>query len=286
MDAALKQLAGHYAPMQVSFLRGAASLPVLLAVVAWRGAWRELKPVRWGLHLVRGALAVLMLGAFIFSVSLLSLADSYAIFLCAPLLVTALSVPLLGEPVGWRRWLAIGAGMLGVVIILRPSGAAFATLGGLAALISAVCYALSAISIRILARSDTALSTVFWFMMLLTLFSGLLAVPGWQAVQAEHWGFIVWIGVTGAIAQALVTKAFRNAPSAVIAPFEYTALLWGIGLDFLFWSVLPDLGMLAGAAIVVSSGLYIIFRERRVAAPATAGQATPFSGVRDRRGSS
>src|ERR1700752_1491531 len=99
MDVLLKLLAGHYPAVQVSALRGAASIPFVLLAVAVTGRWRDLKPVRWGLHLVRGVLAIVMLSTFVYAVNLLPLADAYSIFLAAPLIVTALSVPLLGERV-------------------------------------------------------------------------------------------------------------------------------------------------------------------------------------------
>src|SRR5215831_17732299 len=105
MDAALKELGQFYPPLQVTGLRGAASLPFLLAAIAWSNQWRELKPTRWSLLIARGLLAIGMLFLFIYSLRTLTLSSAYAVFLCAPLLVTALSVPLLREHVDSRRWI-------------------------------------------------------------------------------------------------------------------------------------------------------------------------------------
>ena len=160
--ALLKLLAASYPPMQVGTLRGAASLPFLLAGVALLGRWRELRPVRIGLHLLRGVLGLVMVAGFIYAVKVLSLADAYSIFFVAPLMVTAFAVPLLGERVDWRRWLAIFAGLAGVLTMLRPSGHAMGALGMAGALLSAVAYALSAISVRVLTRTDTTVSMVFF----------------------------------------------------------------------------------------------------------------------------
>jgi drug/metabolite transporter (DMT)-like permease len=273
MDAALKTLAASYSPMQVAFLRAVASLPFLLAVTAWSGAWRELRMHRWGLQLTRGLLGVAMLGGFVYAVAELSLANTYAVFLCAPLIVAAVSWPLLGERVGFARWLAIGGGLVGVLVALRPGGEGLVSLAGLAAAASAACYALSAVTIRVLGRTDSSRSMVFWFLAFLALGSGIFALADWHPFDPQHLWILAFIGLTGAAAQFCITEAFRLAPASVVAPFEYTALLWGIGLDWALWQVLPDAFVLAGGTIVIASGLYIIWDERRAAprVPAPAG---------------
>src|SRR5437764_1820864 len=162
MDALLKGLSAHYPPMQVAVLRGVASMPFMLLPLLLTGKWSELKPRRFGMHLLRGALSVAVLGGFIYAVRVLSLANAYSIFLAAPLIVTALSVPLLGDRVDWRTWLAISIGLIGVLTMLRPSASALVTLGALAALLSATAYSFSAIALRVLTRTDTTASVVFW----------------------------------------------------------------------------------------------------------------------------
>ena len=104
---------------------------------------------------------------------------------------------------------------------------------------------------------------VFWFTALLSAGAGLLAIPGWVPLHAGHWPLFVGIGVTGALGQHFITEAFRHAPAAVVAPFEYTALLWGVILDLVIWGVLPGGVTLAGGAIVIGAGLYLMARERR-----------------------
>lgn len=270
MDVLLKLLAGHYPAVQVSALRGAASVPFVLLAVGVTGRWRDLKPVRWGLHLVRGVLAIVMLSTFVYAVKLLPLADAYSIFLAAPLIVTALSVPILGERVDARRWIAIAVGLSGTLVLLNPRASNFATLGGLAAILSASCYALSAISVRILTRTDTTASMVFWFMLMLTVFGGILAAPTWVPIDPHHWLLLVGVGVLGALGQHFITEAFRHARASVVAPFEYTALLWAVTFDWLFWNHGPNSLMFVGGAIIVASGLYLIQRERREHVPRSA----------------
>ena len=241
MDALLKLLSGHYPTMQVSAMRGAASLPFLVLPALFMGQVRKLKPIRWPWHLMRGVLQVGILGAFVYAVRLLTLADTYAIFLSAPLIVTALSVPLLKEHVRWQSWIAIGVGLCGVIAMLRPSGSSLMTLGALAALAAAVGYAFSALSLRILTRTEETVSVVLWPIVVMTLISGAIAIPQWVGIRLEHWVWVAATGAVGALGTRMLTEAFRAAPASVVAPFEYTALLWGVTIDWAVWSKLPSL---------------------------------------------
>ena len=263
MDAQLKLLAAHYGPMQVSFLRGAASLPFVLLPIVLRGRVGRLKMVNVRLHLLRGALSVLMLGSFIFAVRESSLATTYSIFMCAPLLVAALSVPLLGERVARYQWIAIAVGLGGVLLMLAPRNGQWLSVGAVAAVMAAATYSVGVVTLRLLSRTDTTESMVFWFTVLLTVGAGLLAIAGWRPVLPAHGWLLLGVGLSGAVAQHFLTEAFRHAPAAVVTPFEYTALLWGVALDFVIWRVLPGTVTLAGGALVIGAGLYIIARERQ-----------------------
>jgi len=276
LDATLKLFSEHYPPMQVAVLRGLASLPFMLLPVLALGRIRDLRPRRFGMHLLRGALSVAVLGGFIYAVRVLSLANAYSIFLAAPLIVTALSVPLLGDRVDWRTWLAISIGLVGVLTMLRPSASALVTLGALAALLSATAYSFSAIALRVLTRTDTTSSVVFWTLGLMTVFAGIIAAPEWVPLQREHWKWLAAMGVFGSIGQLLFTEAFRSAPPSIVAPFEYTALLWGVAIDWAVWDVLPASRIYLGGGIVITSGLYLIWRERvGSTAVAASGAAAP-----------
>jgi len=263
MDGLLKLLAAHYPPMQVAALRGATSLPFTLLPMLLRGRLRDLKPRRWPMHLLRGLLQVLVLGAFIYAVRVLSLANAYAVFLSAPLIVAALSVPLLRERIDWRNWIAIVVGLLGVLTMVRPSASGLSTFGTLAALVGATAYALSGIAVRVLTRSDTTVSVVFWSVGLMTVFAGTIAAPGWIPIAHEHWKWLLGLGMLAALAQYLLTEAFRSAPPSVVSPFEYTALLWGVAIDRVVWHVLPSTRVCFGGGIVILSGLYLIWHQRR-----------------------
>lgn len=267
MDALLKFLSAHYPPLQVSALRGFASLPFIALPYLLTGRATQLLAQRPGMHLLRGLIMVVIMIGFVYAVRELTLADAYAIFLSAPLMVTALAALLLGEDVGWRRWIAIAVGLIGALTMLKPSGSSLITWGAIGAFVSAFAYASNAILLRVLTRTDSTASVALWSITVMAVVSAALAVAvdGWQDVRADHWLQIAGIGLAGAIAQMLLIEAFRSAPASVIAPFEYTALFWGITIDWVVWSALPSLRVLTGGAIVIGSGLYIIWRERQIA---------------------
>jgi drug/metabolite transporter (DMT)-like permease len=269
MDALLKLLSEHYPALQVAFLRAAASLPFVLLVIVARGRLDRIRPVNVRLHLFRGVLAVLMLYAFISAVRESSLATTYSIFMFAPLLVAALSVPILGEKVVGGQWAAISVGLVGVLLMLGPVDGQWLSTGALWAIVGLVTYAIAIVSLRLLSRTDSTESMVFGFTLLLMIGAGALAIPGWRDVQWDRdLKLIIGVGIAASIGQQLITVAFRSAPAAVVAPFEYTALVWGALLDIAIWSVYPSALTLLGGSIVIGAGLYLIQRERRQAAVA------------------
>jgi drug/metabolite transporter (DMT)-like permease len=262
MDALMKVLTAHYPPVQVAFVRGAASLPFVFLTYALTGRLAALRPVRIGLHVVRAFFAVLMLWGFLWALARASLADTYAIYMCAPLLVVLAASLLLGERIGRHIWFAIFTGLAGVIVMLRPSVEGFASLAGLAALGSALAYAVVVVMVRVMSRTETTASMVFWYLVMLAAGALALALPGWIAILAADWPWIVAIGLAGWAGQHLITEAFRLAPASVVAPFEYTALVWGVAIDWVVWQSLPGARMLAGSAIVIGAGLYLLRRER------------------------
>jgi len=262
MDALLKLFAANYPPLQVTAIRGAASLPFVLLPLWYTGRLAELRPKRVGLHLLRGVLGVLMLAGFVFALREASLAAVYSLYMGAPLLIAAIAAWWLGEKVDGARWFAIIIGFIGVLVILQPRADGLPLLAGLAAGVSAVCYALAAIIGRVLTRSDHSSAIVFSFLFIMTLIAAALALPAWVTIRSEDYLLIVAVGGFGAAGQHYITEAFRQAPASVVAPIEYTALLWGIVIDFFAWSILPNVTMLGGATLVVAAGLYVTWRER------------------------
>ena len=264
MDACMKQLAGHYPPMQVAALRGAVGLPLVLAWALATTGLRPLLRVHWPLHLLRGVLGVLFLSCFVGGLRDLPMSTAYAISFVGPLLVTAMAVPLLREHVGPRRWTAIVVGILGVLVVLRPGGEGVLTRPGLLVLLGTVCYAASVVTVRMLAQRDSAQALVFWFLGMVAVGAGLLAWPEWVPLRAADAWLLAGVAVSGTLGQVALTHAFRLGEASLIAPLEYTALVWVVLLDVVLWGVLPDGMTWLGAAIIVVSGLYLMRRERVV----------------------
>ena len=277
MDATLKRLSSHYGPLQVSCMRCLSSVIWLVFAIGYRRSWPVLRASQPLLHLGRGALGIGMLGSFVYAVHRMTLAQTYSLFLAAPLLMTALSVPLQGERVTARRWAAIVMGLSGVLVILHPwSKGPVPLAAALAAAAATVCYSLSALTVRALGRGNSIMSTVFWNLTLVGLGSGLLAIGDWRSIPTADWPWLAGTGVSGALGQFWITDAFRRAPPSVVAPFEYTSILWAFAIDWIFWSASPSSSLLLGAGIVISTGIYVIWDERRsVALPMNPASPPP-----------
>ncbi|MES2299023.1 MAG: DMT family transporter [Pseudomonadota bacterium] len=262
MDTVMKLLTSTYPPMQVAALRALTSLPLVCAYVGWRGAFRSVFKVRWSLHLLRGALGIAMLALFAYGLKKLSLAEAYSIFFIAPALIMALSVLVLKERVDAARWSAIVLGLVGVLVVLRPSGAGFLTLGGFAILAAATFYAISALAGRILSRTDRGEHMVLWLMIMMAVGASILAAPSWVALRAQDALLLCALATTGFFGQVAITRAFTVGDASSIAPFEYTALAWGVALDWILWRTLPDQYTIIGATIIIASGVYLVRHEQ------------------------
>ena len=266
MDASLKWLTAFYPSAQVAALRGLAALPLVFVWALYAGGAGQLMRVRWPLHLIRGVLSVVMMTTFTFALKELSLAKVYALFFVAPLLIAVFSIFMLGERVQRTQWVAILVGFTGVLIVLRPGAVGFGLLGTLAVLGTAFCYALSSVLVKIIGRTDSTQSMIFWMTCMLAIGATLIALPVWQPIHSKHFLLIGGIAVTGAIGQWGITEAFKRGPAASVAPLEYSGLAWVILIDLFVWSVKPEWQTLAGAAVIIGSGLYLLRFEARRAA--------------------
>jgi drug/metabolite transporter (DMT)-like permease len=260
MDALVKWLGTTYPTLQIVFFRSLfAFVPLSWFLIRGGGlaAMRTQRPVQ---HAVRSLIGLSALICFFYSYSQMPLANAVAIGFAAPLFMTALSVPLLGEQVGPRRWIAVLVGFIGVLMIVRPdadilSGAAPIALAG------TVFYALAMIFVRKLSRTETSTSIVFYFTLTCTVISGVFMPFLWVTPDAAGWVMLITVGLIGGLAQITMTNALRLADLSVVAPFDYTALLWTAGFGFLIWSEVPGIHVWIGTAIVVASGIYILYRE-------------------------
>jgi drug/metabolite transporter (DMT)-like permease len=198
---------------------------------------------------------------FFYGLARMPLVDALTLGYTAPLMVTALSVPMLGEHVGWRRWIAVTVGFVGVLIILRP-GAGEVTFASVAVLFAAFCYACMAISARFLSTTESsyALSTyVIVGPMLVSLF--LLGGGSWQVPDFNGWLLFTLAGACSVIAWIGLIGGYRRAAPATLAPFEYTALIGGAIAGYLIWDEVPDRWVAIGATVIIASGLFVVYRE-------------------------
>ena len=265
MNALAKALAETYPLTEVTFFRNLFALLPAVAMVAAAGGRECLRTEHRLGHVWRGVIGLTSMGLLFWSYHLMPLADAVAISYAAPLFVTALSVPLLGERVGPYRWGAVAVGFVGVLIIVQPGGAVLGK-GALVALAAAVAYALAMIAMRQLGRTERPVTTVFYFTVIATVLSGLTLPFSWITPTWEGFGLMALMGLAGGGSQYFSTRAYALAPAVVIGPFSYAGLLWATLLGWLVWGDVPSLTVTVGAGIVIASGLLILFRETRLRA--------------------
>jgi drug/metabolite transporter (DMT)-like permease len=262
MDSCVKLLAGRLPVLQTTFLIALiAPVPSLLWTLR-HGGLARLATRRPVLQAGRGLLMLLGTLGFFLAVSHMPLADAYALIFTMPLMITALSVPLLGERVDLPRWAAILVGLAGVLIMLRPGGGllgpyAFAALGG------ALCYALVNLLVRRAGTSETAEAFVVWGNLTMAGGAALLQPWLWTTPAASDLPILLLGGILGGLAFLLVALAFQKAPAAVAAPFQYTQMIWGVLLGLLLFGDRPDPVVLLGGAVVIAAGLFVLHRETR-----------------------
>ena len=264
LAALVKWCSGRGVPvLEIIFFRNAfAFVPVLLYV--WRtsgfGVLKTRRPLG---HLTRSAVGLTGMVCGFSAVGLLPLTQSTALSFSAPLFMTALSALVLREPVGPHRWAAVAVGFVGVLIMVHPDPSHFASLGTLLALGGALATGGATTAIREIGRTEPGPTIVFYFT-LAGMVLGLASLPfGWVIPDAATLGLLVAGGLIGGVGQLLLTEALRRAPVAMVAPFDYTQLVWASALGFLVWGETPKLLTLAGALVVAGSGIYILFRETR-----------------------
>lgn len=263
-DAIAKWLTAGYEPLQIIFVRQVLALPMILAVVLILIGPSGLRSGNVKVHALRGLFLVGGACCFFIGLRHLPLAEATALIFAAPIFITALSVPLLGERVGLRRWSAVLVGFLGVLIVVRPGIGAFQP-AALYVLGAALLYALIMLSARWIPAGDRFWTMVFYFTLFPAIFSGLLVALVWQPLQLADLPIFLAMAVAGTLGMTLISQAFRLAPAAIVAPFDYTGLLWASLFGWMVWQELPDLWTYLGAAVIAASGIYIVFRETRLA---------------------
>jgi drug/metabolite transporter (DMT)-like permease len=263
MDALAKGLTRDYPVQQIIWARYAIHLAIVLAyllAVEHRALGSLLRSRRPMLQLGRSLAVVLSSVFFTLAIKFIPLADATAINFVTPLLVTALSMPLLGEKVGIRRWTAVGIGFLSVLVIIRP-GPGMAHWAAVLPLGSAVAFALYQIMTRQLAAIDNWATTLFYSAVVGVVLTSAVVPFGWVAPDWEGWLGFVGLGVLGGASHLLLIRAFTQAPASTLAPFTYVQLIWAILWGMLLFATMPDIWTVLGAVLIAGSGLYVLFRE-------------------------
>jgi len=272
MNAMIKSLGGHYPLGQIVFFRALFAMLVLWPMIHRAGGLCSLKTKRpWG-HLARSCIGVISMSCGFTAITLLPLATAAAFAFTAPLWTTTLGALVLGETVRWRRALALIVGFGGVLVMVRPDAALLGqiaaggktALGCAFALASAALAACAMISVRRLSATERSTTIVFYFMLAGCLYGPLIAGSDFRLPDLHDGMILASIGLVGGAAQLLLTNAYRGAPVAVIAPFDYTAMIWATAYGFMIWGEVPDGRVMLGAVIVIGSGIYITLREARL----------------------
>ena len=264
--AALIKLAsdrGVSAP-ELVFYRSLFALPPLfvwIAASATPGRWRTQRPLA---HVTRGAIGVTSMFLSFGALTLLPLAEAVTLSFIAPLFAVALSALILGEPVGRHRWTAVAIGLVGVVVVMQPAGTGLSSLGLGLAVAGALSVAAATITIRQIGRTESTQSIVLWFTLICTVAGGATLPVFGQLHDGSTWALLVALGMFGGVGQLLMTASLRAAQVGAVVPFDYAHLIWAALLGWLIWGSYPEATTWAGAAIIIASGLYTIWREHKL----------------------
>jgi drug/metabolite transporter (DMT)-like permease len=245
--------------------RGVFGMVTVLAVtMAWPGGgWRRIKPVRWNMVLWRSVLSSFVSVTWYLAWESMSLADTYAVGFTAPLIMTVLAIPMLGERIRWRRALSTLVGFGGVLIMLRPDGDLWTPVVVLL-LAGTVVMSVTRIMTRQLTTTETPECQAFWLLIGHTL-TGLLMLPAFPMpgeITSVGWLALAFLGLSSGLAHCVFARAYALAPISALAPYEYTMLPWGVVAGFLMFGDLPSWNTMAGAAVVAAAGTYNVYRER------------------------
>lgn len=264
LGAIVKWTSGKGVPvLEIVFFRNAFAFVPVLFYISQTSGLGVLKTRRPMGHLVRSAIGLSGMVFGFSAVSLLPLTQSTALSFSTPLFMTALSALILREPVGAHRWGAVVVGFIGVVIMIHPDPAHFAGLGVVFALVAALSAAGAQIAIREIGRTEPGPTIVFYFTLAGTVL-GLASLPfGWVVPDLPTLGLLILGGLLGGVGQLFLTEALRRANVAVVAPFDYTQMVWATLFGFFIWHEVPKVFTWVGALVVAGSGVYILLRETR-----------------------
>ena len=263
-DAIIKILGANYSAFQLVWFTVLMSFPLTSVILIRDTRPGTLRPVHPWCMLVRTLASVVAAGCGFYAFSVLPMADVYAILFATPLLITVLSIPILGEKVRLRRWLAVLVGLAGVAVVLQP-GKSELSMGHFAAMGGAACGALASVIVRKIGREErNVVMLIYPLIANFVLMGGLMALPGnFAEVPLPHMGGFFAVAALSTVAMLLMIAAYSNAEAALIAPMQYSQILWATFYGWLLFNELPGMNTAAGSVLIIGSGLYIVFRESR-----------------------
>ena len=261
-DACTKSLVDRYSPFQVLFVRSIIALPPTILLAFWFGAPLRSQAIK--VHALRGAVSVVAAYTFFQSLALLPLVEATTLFFTAPLFVALLSVLFLKEQLNLPRAIALAIGFIGVMIVLRPGMSAFQP-SALLSLLSAFLYAIIMLTARRLPKNETIWTMMIWMTVFPLLFTSFVVFLEWPVLLFTDLLLLACMGFLATVGLALISQAFRMAPATLVAPFDYTALLWASFFGWIIFSEMPDLWVYAGAAAIIGGSIYLLLIEGRKA---------------------
>ena len=273
LDTSVKWLAkGGYSPFQIGFLRYVAGLVISAGIATRAGGIGTLRTRRPVGHLIRSVLNLTTMLTFYYALERLPLADCIAIGFASPLFTTALSVPMLGEKVGPRRWVAVAIGFAGVLLVVQPTAAGIG-LGAALALVSALCWSLTQVTSRQMSATESSHTILFYYSLAVVIALGATMPRLWIEPQGLDWLWFLVCGVAGSFGQFCYNQAFRYGEASMVSPFDYTGLIWATIMGFIVFGDLPSWLVISGASLIIASSVYIARRETRLARLARATAA-------------
>jgi len=261
-DVVVKFLGGVYSPFQIVFFSTLFGFPIVAVMLMRDPEDANLRPRRPLWTLSRTAASVITTSSAFYAFSVLPMAQTYAIIFAAPLLITVLAIPILGESVGWRRGLAVLAGLVGVLVVLQPGSTALSP-GHLAALAAAIFSAIAAVIVRKIGGEERSAVLLLYPMMANFLIMACAMPFVYRPLPALHLGGMATIAALGFCGAMCHIAAYRRGSAVVVAPMQYSQILWAALYGAAFFAETPDRNTAIGATIIIASGLYVVFREER-----------------------
>ena len=263
-DGFSRHLAGTYNTLMVVMLRYwvFAAFVIVLALRRPEGMRAAIRSDRLAIHALRAVLLVTEISIIVWGYTLIGLIESHAIFAICPLLVVALSGPMLGEAISWRRWLAVGMGLLGVIIILRPGAGVFSW-PALLPLGSALLFAVYSVLTRLTARDEPTFPAFFWPAVIGAVMMSGLGLPNWQGIAPLDWLYVLCYAATAVAANWLMLKTYEAAQASVVQPFAYLQIVFVSGVGVLIFGETLKLPVALGTAVVIGAGLFALWLERK-----------------------